>query len=164
MVNRINEAEQERLGLYTEEMGESQLEIGKILRHGIDSHHPDEPGLTNAQRLELETGHVLAAIDLLIACGTLDPKAIVRARRAKLQKLQNWLHCGTNLDAVEELLGSDNTGFNEFVEGERKRNYQEATEHRCDGTNIAQAEDGTFYCAHCGWNDPRPSASDSASK
>src|SRR6185436_5824863 len=30
----------------------------------------------------------------------------------------------------------------------------EAMEHRCDGTNIAQAKDGTFYCGHCGWNDP----------
>jgi hypothetical protein len=106
IVNRIGEPEQERLGLFTEEAGEVQLEIGKILRHGIDSHHPNEPGLSNAQRLELEAGHVLAAIDLLVACGTLSADGLERSRGAKLQKLRSWLHCGTNLDAVDELLKS----------------------------------------------------------
>ncbi len=105
MVNRIGEAEQERLGLFTEEMGEAQLEIGKILRHGIDSHHPDDPSLSNAQRLELEAGHVLAAIDLLVEAGTLNLGVLAHNRKRKLQKLRSWLHCGTNLDAVEALLG-----------------------------------------------------------
>lgn len=111
IVNRIGEAEQERLGLFTEEMGESQLEIGKILRHGIDSSHPDDPDLSNAERLELEAGHVLASIDLLVACGTLSREGLARSRRAKLEKLRSWLHCGTNLDAVEELLADSCTGF-----------------------------------------------------
>lgn len=104
IVNRISEAEQERVGLFSEEMGEAQVEIGKILRHGIDSCHPDEPGLSNAQRLELEAGHVLAAIDLLVVSGTLNLGALAQHRRQKLEKLKSWLHCGTNLDAVDELL------------------------------------------------------------
>lgn len=149
MVNRIGEAEQERLGLFTEEMGEGQLEIGKILRHGIDSHHPDQPGLSNAQRLEMEAGHVLAAIDLLVACGTLDREGLYRSKLEKLKKLRSWLHCGTNLDAVEELIKLE-----EMLKA--SRNEQAAERHECDGTNIAQAADGTFYCAHCGWNDPTP--------
>jgi hypothetical protein len=167
IVNRIGEPEQERLGLFTEEAGEVQLEIGKILQHGIDSHHPDEPGLSNAQRLELEAGHVLAAIDLLVACGTLSREGLERSRRAKLQKLRSWLHCGTNLDAVDELLldaevthvegpsvAAAMRGLLAEAKERVEQNQKEAFEHRCDGTNIAQAKDGTFYCAHCGWNDP----------
>lgn len=177
IVNRIGEPEQERLGLFSEEAGEVQVEIGKILRHGIDSFHPNEPGLSNAQRLELEAGHVLAAIDLLVACGTLSREGLERSRRAKLQKLRSWLHCGTNLDAVEELLqASEEEARVESMtipidievqpgavrvygisKEEREANQKEAAEHRCDGTNIAQAGDGTFYCAHCGWNDPKGS-------
>jgi hypothetical protein len=210
VVNRISEAEQERVGLCSEEMGEAQVEIGKILRHGIDSYHPDDPDLSNAQRLELEAGHVLAAIDLLVAAGTLSREGLERSRRAKLEKLRSWLHCGTNLDCVEELLGADNTGANEFVEHARsmleeararfrrlaepligedaelrtfsdslvsaigevspeqaidglkrrkvERSHALAKAHSCggcDAPNIAVAEDGTCYCAHCGWNDPQ---------
>jgi hypothetical protein len=174
IVNRIGEPEQERLGLLTEEAGEVQLEIGKILRHGIDSFHPDQPDMSNADRLELEAGHVLAALDLLVACGTLSREGLERSRRAKLQKLRSWLHCGTNLDAVEELLQAearvdsitvplDDTNMQPGTvrvyglgREEAEANQKEAAEHRCDGTNIAQAPDGTFYCAHCGWNDPTP--------
>lgn len=104
IVNRISEAEQERVGLFVEESGEAQQIAGKILRHGLDSHHPDMPLLSNTNLLELEAGHLLAALDLLVACGTLDRDAINRERIAKLKKLRSWLHCGTNLDAVEELL------------------------------------------------------------
>lgn len=111
IVNRISEAEQERVGLFSEEMGEAQVEIGKILRHGIDSRHPNDPSLSNAQRLELEAGHVLAAIDLLVECGTLDREALQAARTGKLKKLRSWLHCGTNLDAVDALLSESVTGF-----------------------------------------------------
>ena len=154
IVNRIGEPEQERLGLFTEETGEANQIVGKILRHGLDSYHPDMPLLSNANLLELEAGHVLAAIDLLVACGTLDGAALLQARKEKLQKLRSWLHCGVNLDAVEELLREE-PGFEE-PETSVERNHREASEHRCDGTNIAQAPDGTFYCAHCGWNDPTP--------
>jgi hypothetical protein len=232
IVNRIGEAEQERLGLFAEEMGESQLEIGKILRHGIDSHHPDEPSLSNAQRLELEAGHVLAAIELLVASGTLSLAGLEQARVQKLHKLRSWLHCGTNLDAVEELIGhaemgtrhlllrgseaqqdidaarsmlaqarsgfqtqatallveTPTLGVLEDVEAKvfvrsleqaigdispyqaihalrrylserqaSQKNRKEAEAHAaggCDAPNIAVAEDGTQYCAHCGWNDP----------
>lgn len=127
IVNRISEAEQERVGLFSEEMGEAQVEIGKILRHGIDSCHPDEPGLSNAQRLELEAGHVLAAIDLLVVSGTLNLGALAQHRRQKLQKLRSWLHCGTNLDAVEELL-SDRR--NELTETATKLLAEARAEYR----------------------------------
>lgn len=212
IVNRIGEAEQERLGLFTEEMGESQLEIGKILRHGIDSRHPDDPDLSNAERLELEAGHVLASIDLLVACGTLSREGLARSRRAKLEKLRSWLHCGTNLDAVDELLRVETNEFvaaarsmleeararfrtlaepiigddaelkkfsdslvsaigevspEQAIDGLKRRKVERsnalAKAHSCggcDAPNIAVAEDGTCYCAHCGWNDPNAELKD----
>jgi hypothetical protein len=104
VVNRISEAEQERVGLLCEEMGEAQQIAGKILRHGLDSSHPEMPLLSNANLLELEAGHVLAALDLLVEAGTISRAGLERERVAKLQKLRSWLHCGTNLDAVDELL------------------------------------------------------------
>jgi hypothetical protein len=152
IVNRIGEPEQERLGLFTEEMGEAQLEIGKILRHGLDSFHPDEPGLSNAQRLELETGHVLAAIDLLVACGTLNLEGLEQARRAKLRKLLSGLHCRLNFDAVEELLYERG---DQEVDRLAAARHEAAVAHQCDGKNIAMTSSGRPYCAHCGWNDPK---------
>lgn len=233
IVNRIGEPEQERLGLLMEENAEVILEGGKILRHGIDSFHPDDPSLSNAQRLELEAGHVLAAIELLVHCGTFSYEGLFRAKLAKLKKLRSWMHCGTNLDALEEAIKLEEQlkesreeqaalrGGTLETEAERARramglpeleklpegkhrvggpgghiydehgtsdcangcgcwagpsrsggpdgidplgacpkaadkNAEEARQHRCDGTNIAQAADGSFYCAHCGWNDPTP--------
>jgi hypothetical protein len=95
MVNRIGEAEQERLGLLSEEMGEAQQIIGKILRHGLDSSNPDSSdSRTNAELLLKEAGDVLAAIDLMVACGTFDHEKLEEARVAKLRKLQHWLHQG----------------------------------------------------------------------
>lgn len=104
IVNRIGEAEQERVDLLAEELGESLQVLGKILRHGMDSHHPDMPLLSNRDLLELEAGHVLAALDLMVECGTLSREGLHRDRVAKLKKLRSWLHCGTNLDAVQALL------------------------------------------------------------
>lgn len=34
------------------------------------------------------------------------------------------------------------------------------SDHECDGTNIAQAHDGRYYCAHCGWNEPAAAPSE----
>ncbi len=107
MINRIDEAEQERIGLAAEEMGEALQIIGKILRHGLDSHHPDMPLLSNAHLLELELSHVLAASELLIAAGTLDSRSIFKCKVEKLKKLRGWLHCGANLVAVDRILERD---------------------------------------------------------
>ncbi len=60
--------------------------------------------LTNQNLLELESGHVLAALDLLMERGTLSRKAVEEARLQKLKKLQQWLHWNENLVGVEELL------------------------------------------------------------
>lgn len=73
----------ERLSLLMEEMAEVQKEIGKILRHGIDSGWSSGSGNhfnTNLQNLVKEIGHVLYAIKLLRVHGDLDMAAGVQAR------------------------------------------------------------------------------------
>lgn len=102
IVNHPTDAENEQLALLTEETGEAQQIIGKIGRHGLDSRHPNG-GPPNAQLLETEIGHVLAAIDILVAAGTLNKDRILEARMLKLGGVQRWLHCESNIRAAADL-------------------------------------------------------------
>jgi hypothetical protein len=61
--NGLSPAEAERLALLLEELGEAQQVIGKILRHGYESHHPENPDDSNRALLEGELGDVMAAIE-----------------------------------------------------------------------------------------------------
>jgi hypothetical protein len=57
--NDLSPAETERLSILMEEMSEASQVIGKILRHGYDSYHPDDPDQTsNRALLSREIGHV----------------------------------------------------------------------------------------------------------
>lgn len=58
--NRLTPAEAERLALLAEECGEVIQAIGKVLRHGFESTHPDG-GPTNRESLERECGDVYHA-------------------------------------------------------------------------------------------------------
>lgn len=89
--NGLTPAEAERLALLLEEMGEAQQIIGKILRHGFDSYHPDS-GALNRNLLEKELGDVLAAIDLLVEAKDIDPGCVDRHRQGKHIKVQRYLH------------------------------------------------------------------------
>ncbi len=62
--NGLSPAEAERLAYLLEELGEVQQVIGKILRHGYASSHPDG-GPTNRELLAAELGDVIAAICLM---------------------------------------------------------------------------------------------------
>lgn len=55
--NKLSASETERLAILVEEMGEAHQAIGKILRHGYESTHPDG-GPTNRESLEHELGDV----------------------------------------------------------------------------------------------------------
>lgn len=63
--NKLTPAQVERLALLSEELGEAQQVVGKILRHGYDSHHPDRPFTNNRQELERELGDIVFAMMLL---------------------------------------------------------------------------------------------------
>jgi hypothetical protein len=64
--NSLTPAELERLSLLLEELGEAQQAIGKILRHGYESYHPDFPNISNREHLEKELGHIRNAQKLMV--------------------------------------------------------------------------------------------------
>lgn len=78
--NELTRAQLERLAILSEELGEAQQCIGKILRHGYDSHNPVvNTGMTNRRELERELGDIaLAGIEM--------------RRKDKAINIQRWLH------------------------------------------------------------------------
>lgn len=83
----------ERLALLLEELGEAQQAIGKVLRHGYGSHHPDSPlGPDNRDMLERELGDVLAAIEILQMGRDVSLKQIESHKRAKRRRVVHYLH------------------------------------------------------------------------
>lgn len=69
--NKLTPAQIERLAFLSEELGEAIQAIGKILRHGYKSSHPDIPERCNRENLEKELGHIHLAISMLIEAGDL---------------------------------------------------------------------------------------------
>jgi NTP pyrophosphatase (non-canonical NTP hydrolase) len=92
MFNGLCPDEAERLFLLLEELGEAQQAIGKVLRHGYLSCHPDRPGPDNRRALERELGDIQCAIDLLCERGDIDAGTIEDSRAFKHQKVKRYLH------------------------------------------------------------------------
>ena len=89
--NGLTPAEAERLALLLEEIGEAQQMIGKVLRHGYDSRHPDG-GPTNRRLLEKELGDVRHAMIRICAEGDLSKDNIHAAADQKAQSVALYLH------------------------------------------------------------------------
>lgn len=89
--NQLTPAEAERLALLLEELGEAQQAIGKILRHGYESTHPDG-GPTNREALERECGDVRHAMIRLCDAGDLSKLAIHDRADAKAVQVVRYLH------------------------------------------------------------------------
>ena len=91
--NKLTPAEAERIALLAEECGEVIQVIGKILRHGKESYHPeDSTHTTNREHLQRELGDVLAAISLLQDSHDLDPIMVDFWRDTKINKVKQYLH------------------------------------------------------------------------
>ena len=67
--NRLTPAEAERLAMLSEECGEVVQIVGKILRHGYESHHPDSPDLSNRDLLAKELADVHSVTDRMVFDG-----------------------------------------------------------------------------------------------
>lgn len=89
--NGLSPAESERLYLLLEECGEVQQVIGKILRHGYESSHPDG-GPTNRGLLEKELGDVLFAVTLMTENADIADSYIRQAAVEKTFKINKYLH------------------------------------------------------------------------
>lgn len=94
--NELTPAEAERLALLAEECGEVIQQIGKTLRHGYASSHPDFPadkgGPTNRYNLMREVGDVLVAIEMMVDARDFDQVDIDDRMRVKRHKVQDYLH------------------------------------------------------------------------
>ena len=62
MTNNLTPAEAERLAMLAEECAEVIQVIGKILRHGYESHHPETTGVTNRDLLNAEINDISGVI------------------------------------------------------------------------------------------------------
>ncbi|MGZ8953059.1 MAG: MazG nucleotide pyrophosphohydrolase domain-containing protein [Methylovulum sp.] len=89
--NQLTPAETERLALLVEEMGETAQAIGKILRHGYESTHPDG-GPTNRESLERELGDVRYATVSLCDSADVDRKTIFERSEEKKLTVLPFLH------------------------------------------------------------------------
>ena len=89
--NGLTPHEDERLALLMEECAEVIKVIGKIMRHGYESRHPDG-GPTNRQMLEEECGHVGHAMIRLCQAGDLSKPAIHLHADHKAESVRRWLH------------------------------------------------------------------------
>lgn len=91
--NKLTPAQAERLALLSEELGEAQQAIGKILRHGYESRNPVAHGPTNRDALAKELGDVLCAIDIICLTGAdLDFVDLNIARHEKRGRVGKYLH------------------------------------------------------------------------
>ena len=89
--NKLSPAEDERLAILMEECAEVIQVIGKILRHGYDSRHPDG-GPTNRESLCNEIGDIFAALELMEKSSDVSPIEIMEFKNEKLKKIGKYLH------------------------------------------------------------------------
>ena len=89
--NQLTPSQMENLAILLEEMGEAQQAIGKIMRHGYWSTHPDG-GENNREALERELGDVSYAMATL--CGTSDLRedVILEWANIKSDNIKKYLH------------------------------------------------------------------------
>lgn len=91
--NQLSDAQLERLAILSEELGEAQQCIGKILRHGYESYNPlADHGTNNRGDLQRELGDVKFAIQMLEDAGDVSGFAISERTAKKSQTIKKWLH------------------------------------------------------------------------
>lgn len=91
--NALTPAQAERLALLSEELGEAQQAVGKILRHGYESFSPfDQTQTTNRSALEREMGDVMCALNFLTANGDLNDRNVSDRAYQKSETVLPYLH------------------------------------------------------------------------
>lgn len=93
--NGLSPAEHERLAILSEELGEAQQAIGKILRHGYESSNPDvapKNRVSNRVMLEKELGDVAFAIAFLGEASDVSRAMIWQYADEKRERIKPYLH------------------------------------------------------------------------
>lgn len=89
--NKLTPEQTEALAILAEECAEVVQVVGKILRHGLRSCHPDG-GPDNRALLESECGDLLAALSIAEHAGIARATHMRIARDGKLQRVGRYLH------------------------------------------------------------------------
>lgn len=89
--NRLSDGQAERLAMLAEEAGEIVQAVGKILRHGYGSRHPDG-GPTNKETLERECGDFRGVMHHMVDRGDLEFETIAKASGSKMAKARRYMH------------------------------------------------------------------------
>lgn len=84
-------SELEALALLAEECAESVAIIGKALRHGLSSCHPDS-GAINRVEIAKELGQVRCAIEIACQLGVIFSSDVMRGAEEKWNKVGSYLH------------------------------------------------------------------------
>src|SRR5579863_9951152 len=91
--NGLTDAQLERLAILSEELGEAQQAVGKIMRHGYESVNPDgDQAFTNRHDLEKELGDVHYAVGALWIAKDISRRRMIEWADAKADKIKPYLH------------------------------------------------------------------------
>ena len=91
--NGLTPAETERLALLAEECGETIQVIGKILRHGYNSHSPFDPEATpNRELLQKELGDIDRAVKIMAVNHDVSGEKIAQRSSQKQEAVAKYLH------------------------------------------------------------------------
>jgi len=92
MTPDLSKEELERLAILSEELGEVQQVIGKILRFGYASYNPETPHLPdNRGKLELELGDLRCIMKLMFQEEDIDEMIIDLNSISKEEKINKWM-------------------------------------------------------------------------
>ena len=94
--NRLRPEQTEALALLAEECGEVVQIVGKILRHGLNSYHPDaghpDANLSNREMLACEVSDLRAAVEIAERVGILFEHELRTRKDEKLARVGRYLH------------------------------------------------------------------------
>ena len=85
----LNDKVEEALGILQEECAEVIVEVSKIRRFGLNTHHY-KTGQEHREMLEIEIGDVLALVDILKEQCIITESGLATAVQAKKDKLKKW--------------------------------------------------------------------------
>ena len=88
----MTEAERERLAMLAEECAEVIQMVGKILRHGYDSYHPNDPHETNRFRLQEELLDISAVLGKMNDRGDITFQATEKEVNERWKRKLRWTH------------------------------------------------------------------------